>query len=201
MNHIYFGNLRTHIPDTDSFIAGLISELEMEDSIWEPKGKTTRKGFQTEGNIFRRTEEHIRSLQSIIVKELNLFRMKFGGNEECDLIHLWPEEIAVSGWYVKMAKGGHQDFHLHPTGWVSGVVYLKTIDDPSQNEGALELSAEGYVQSSADHDYVGHLHQPHCGDIVLFPSSMVHRTIPVQKDVERCVVAFDMHPPTQQRKL
>ena len=194
LNYIYFGNLKDHIPCTDSFIASLLSELEMEDAVWEPKGKTTRKGYQTEGNIFRRTENHIKLLHSIVIKELHYYRRKFESGAECDLIKFWPTKVSVSGWYVKMAKGGHQDFHLHPTGWVSGVIYLKTIDEPSQNEGAIELSPEGYLQSSRDQDYLRHLHEPLQGDIILFPSSLVHRTIPLQRTAERIVVAFDMHP-------
>ena len=166
----------------------------MEDAVWEPKGKTTRKGYQTEGNIFRRTEKHIKLLHSIVIKELHYYHRKFESGAECDLIKFWPTKVSVSGWYVKMAKGGHQDFHLHPTGWVSGVIYLKTIDEPKQNEGAIELSPEGYFQSSRDQDYLRHLHEPLQGDIILFPSSLVHRTIPLQRAAERIVVAFDMHP-------
>ncbi len=196
LSYIFLGNLRNHTSCTKDFVASLISELEMEDALWEPKGKTTRNGFQTEGNIFRRTDRHIKLLQSIVIKELRSYHRKFESEGECDLIKFWPSEVSIAGWYVKMVKGGHQDFHLHPTGWVSGVIYLKTIEEPSQNEGAIELSPEGYIQSSDVHDYFRYLHEPRFGDMIIFPSSLVHRTIPFQKDAERIVVAFDMQPPS-----
>ncbi len=36
------------------------------------------------------------------------------------------------------------------------------------------------------------IYQPKKGDIILFPSSLFHRTIPFNSDVERCVIAFDL---------
>ena len=34
--------------------------------------------------------------------------------------------------------------------------------------------------------------RPKMGDIILFPSSLFHRTIPFNMDAERCVIAFDL---------
>ena len=36
------------------------------------------------------------------------------------------------------------------------------------------------------------IYQPENGDLVLFPSSLFHETIPVTQEVERCVIAFDL---------
>ena len=45
----------------------------------------------------------------------------------------------INAWYVRMLKNGHQESHIHPGGWVSGVFYLKTVEAPIQNEGAIEF--------------------------------------------------------------
>jgi hypothetical protein len=38
------------------------------------------------------------------------------------------------------------------------------------------------------------VHQPTAGDIVFFPSSLHHRTIPFTTDTDRIVVSFDLLP-------
>ena len=42
-----------------------------------------------------------------------------------------------------MLKNGHQGSHIHPAGWVSGVFYLKTVEAPIQNEGAIQFGVPG----------------------------------------------------------
>ena len=38
------------------------------------------------------------------------------------------------------------------------------------------------------------IHQPKIGDIVLFPSTLHHRTIPFTTDTDRIIVSFDLAP-------
>jgi hypothetical protein len=100
--------------------------------------------------------------------------------------------MKINAWYVRMLQNGHQDSHIHPGGWVSGVFYLKTVETPVKNEGAIEFGLQGYNYPVINDDYPRHLYQPLNGDLALFPSSLFHKTIPVIKDVERCVIAFDL---------
>lgn len=101
--------------------------------------------------------------------------------------------------YQKMLLlDGHQEPHIHPDGWLSGVVYLKTVPTDS-SEGAIELSLHGYDFPVIDNDYPRKIHRPNKGDIILFPSSLFHRTIPFKTDTDRCVIAFDLVPTTQNR--
>jgi hypothetical protein len=92
-----------------------------------------------------------------------------------------------------MLKNGHQTSHIHSAGCVSGVIYLKTVDDPIGHEGALEFGLHGYGYPILDDNLPRQFFQPKKGDIVLFPSSLFHATVPVVKDTERCVIAFDLH--------
>ena len=108
------------------------------------------------------------------------------------MIKHWPKKIKLSAWYVQLLKKGYQSSHIHPSGWVSGVVYLKTIKSPIGKEGAIEFGLHGYDYPVRTDNHVSRLHQPKDGDIVLFPSSLFHQTVPVKQDVERCVIAFDL---------
>ena len=76
--------------------------------------------------------------------------------------------------------------------WLSGVVYLKVVSSQSRNEGAIEFSLNGkhYCSDSAPR----FIFQPEVGDIVLFPSSLHHKTIPFNTNEERIIVSFDLKP-------
>ena len=87
---------------------------------------------------------------------------------------------------------GYHTSHIHPDGWLSGVIYLKTTDLSNNDEGAIEFGLHGYDLPITNEDYPRKLHRPRKGDIVLFPSSLFHRTIPFTTDSERCVIAFDI---------
>ena len=91
-----------------------------------------------------------------------------------------------------MIKGGYQTAHIHPSGWVSGVIYLKTIENPEKSEGAIKFGLHGHNYPILNADYPKQVFQPQDGDIVLFPSSLFHETVPVIQDKERCIIAFDL---------
>ena len=188
LNFIYFSNISSHIKDSDIFINETISELDNIDTIWEPLGKTTFKGFQSD-NIFKDPKERLRSLKSIILNEIQSYYLKFQ-NEACTFIEQWPSKKDIRGWHVVLKKFGGQKEHIHPSGWLSGVIYLKVVHSLEENEGAIEfgLNSDQYFHENSPN----FLYQPKLGDIVLFPSSLHHRTIPFSSDSERIVIAFDL---------
>ena len=188
---VKFSHVKNHVSDTNAFIDNILNEMNEENAVWEPRNRTTKGGFQTSNTLFSKPSGNMKILEHIIKKELNLFQSEFKGSESI-LIQNWPDEIKIAAWYVRMLQSGHQDSHIHPKGWVSGVFYLKTVELPTQNEGAIKFGLQGYGYPIKDDDYPQHLYQPSNGDLVLFPSSLFHKTIPVIQDVERCVIAFDL---------
>ena len=91
-----------------------------------------------------------------------------------------------------MKQQGHQNLHIHPGGWLSGVVYLKIVPHLGENEGAIELGLNGDLYS--DPNSLKTIHQPKVGDLVMFPSSLHHKTIPFTADENRISIAFDLMP-------
>ena len=190
---IKFSHIKNHVSDPDNFIAYILKEMNKKNSVWEPQNKTTKGGFQTNNKLFANSSTNMKTLEDIIKKELDLFRAEFNNNED-SLFQKWPDEMNINAWYVRMLKNGHQESHIHPGGWVSGVFYLKTVEAPIQNEGAIEFGLHGFDYPVISENYPKQLYQPRDGDLILFPSSLFHKTIPVIKDVERCVIAFDLVP-------
>ena len=61
-----------------------------------------------------------------------------------------------------------------------------------KDDGAIEFSLHGHDLPLVDKNYPRKLLKPKRGDIILFPSSLFHKTIPFSEDTDRCVVAFDL---------
>ncbi len=107
---------------------------------------------------------------------------------------LWPDEINLQGWFVRLIRQGHQKTHIHQDGWLSGVVYLKLTESESPNEGAIKFGLRGFDYPLLREQSPEVIHRPKEGEIALFPSSLFHETIPINTDSERMVVAFDLFP-------
>ena len=191
LNFIRFSNLSTYLDNYAQFNIDLINKLKKIQSTWEPQNKTTINGFQSKPNLFENPKNELNILREIIIKELDLYRFKFL-NEECDYIKKWPKRNSFSCWCVILKKKGHQNSHIHPSGWLSGVIYLKTVPSLKKNEGAIEFSLNG--EHYFDPKSPKKIYQPKIGDIVLFPSSLHHRTIPFSSDADRISIAFDLIP-------
>ena len=89
-----------------------------------------------------------------------------------------------------LKKQRYQAPHIHHGGWLSGVIYLKVVPHLKKNEGAIEFSLNGEDYSDVNSPKV--IFQPKVGDIVLFPSSLHHRTIPFITDEDRIIISFDL---------
>ena len=191
MKYIKFSHLKNHVINFDKFILAIREEMDQITAEWEPRSKSTKGGFQTSNEIFANPGKNMKILEGIIKNELQSFFEINKGNENF-IFKNWPDEINLAAWYVKILQSGHQQSHIHPAGWVSGVLYLKTVNDPEQDEGAIEFSLHGHKYPVMKSDIPKRTYQPCDGDLVLFPSSLFHSTVPVLKDAERCVIAFDL---------
>ncbi len=193
IDFIHVTNISSHLEDSTAFITEIIEELHDVKTIWEPTTKATHKGFQTPNNInlFANPPVKIAHLKSIIIDELDSYYLKFR-NESCSYIQKWPSEKNLFGWHVILKHQGHQSAHIHSDGWLSGVIYLKVVPSLGKDEGAIEFSLNGANYSNVNSPKL--TYQPEVGDIVFFPSSLHHRTIPFTTDTDRIIVSFDLMP-------
>lgn len=195
LSFFHSSSISSHVNDVAGFISGLVDDLYTIETIWEPAGKATVSGFQMADHIalFDQDSPYIQDLKSIIFDELAKYRERFK-DESCALINDYPNESTLAGWHVVLKCQGYQNPHIHPWGWISGVVYLKLAPPLGRDEGATEFSLNSDFYSDPKSPSL--LLNPKPGDIVLFPSSLHHRTIPFTSDVDRVVVAFDLQPAT-----
>ena len=149
-------------------------------------------GVQSSGNLFLEARGALADLDRIIRKEVAAYRLKLQSSD-CGFIKMWPQVYVLSGWYILMEKGGLLKSHNHTDGWLSGVFYLK-MPSAKSDEGSIEFGLHRDDFPILDPEYPRALYKVKEGDLVLFPSSLFHRTIPFHSDEERLCIAFDLCP-------
>ena len=130
-------------------------------------------------------------MENKINKLQKILGIKFK-EKKCGFIEKWPTEKNLYAWHVILKQQGYQKQHSHPLGWLSGVIYLKTVPSLKNNEGSIEFNLNGDIYS--DNNSAKKIHEPKIGDIVLFPSSLFHKTIPFSTNTDRIIVSFDLKP-------
>ena len=188
------------VDDADGFLRDLMDDLQSREAIWEPPGKTTRHGFQTMPNLFKKPYGRLVELDRIIKDTIENYHFEFS-SENCDFIRLFPKTLTLSGWFIRLIKGGHQTEHIHSGAWLSGIFYLQMPKCTDQEEGSIELGLWGYDYPILNKSYPKNRFYPKNGSIILFPSSLFHRTIPFHSDEERMSIAFDLRPTQTWRNI
>ena len=176
----------------------LLDDINHADIAERVQGMLTN-GKQSAGNLFKRPEASFRSLSELIKQQFLAYKNSFK-DADCELIVSFPTELEfTSSWYVKMRSGGHLSPHIHEIGWLSGAVYLAMpTPKAGSNEGAFEYGTHGddypICNPQLRDQFATAAVLPNVGDIVLFPSSLFHRTIPYVANENRICIAFDLKP-------
>jgi tetratricopeptide (TPR) repeat protein len=116
------------------------------------------------------------------------------------LLGIPRERILFSGsWSVRLTAQGHHVSHTHPMGWISSALYV-SVPQPGQ----LGAAPAGWIRFGVPPAVLGlnlrglGQFEPKPGQLILFPSTMWHETLPFD-DGERLVIAFDVISPRPPR--
>ena len=176
-------------------IKELINDINNPDIGQRTQGRLT-SGIQSSGNLFKRQEPAFKKLHDALLNAINKYFLR-NQNEGNEFILSFPLNTAFdNAWYIKMQSGGHLSSHIHESGWISGAVYLAIPKDsgPDGQEGAIELSSDGDEYPRLHDEFEKKVILPNVGDVIFFPSSVFHRTIPFKSNEERICIAFDVKP-------
>ena len=191
LEFLHFSNLSSKIENSNSFITNLIEDLKNIGAIWQPPNQSGKGGFKSVGNLFRYSNRNIVILKEIILNEIDAYYEKFK-NEHCSFIEKWPAEKNITGWHIVLKEQGYHNLHIHQGGWLSGVIYLKVVPSLNKNEGAITFNLAH--SNTIYPNFPKIIHNPEVGDMLMFPSSLYHGTIPFSTDTDRIVVSFDLKP-------
>ena len=177
-------NLTSHCDFEDIFVKGATDVLT-RDIVQNRSQKLLTNGIQTTGNVFNQIGNFTDEIQSILRSEIENYRMCFKDSQE-GLIKSWPSDYEIYGWLVSMKSGGKLAAHMHDKGWISGSVYINVPPKVNKDSGNFVVCLDSEKDSQSI-DVV-------TGSLCLFPSSLLHYTIPFEADENRIVLAFDVIP-------
>ena len=173
------------------FVENAANVLSNDEVKHKSQGHLTN-GIQTAGNIFTQVGSVTDQWQNIIHTELKKYKDHFCESDE-GLIRGWPSEYRIDGWLVSMKSGGELSAHIHDTGWITGSIYINVPPKSKKDSGNLVVTTDdtkrekGKTKNIKSIDVV-------TGSLCLFPSSLLHYTIPFKSDEDRIVLAFDVIP-------
>jgi len=181
--------------DLNVFNAALAEEIRSHPTlVFEKSGHATKFGGHT-GDILIDPGPAVAALESAIRAAVaDYFR-----EVPSDATHPWfaakPAKWKLQSWAVVMGVQGHQMPHIHPAAWLSGVYYVKipVMGPPSRDPQA------GWIEFGRPQDNMFvtaepelKLYTPKEGMMILFPSYLFHRTVPIETKEQRISIAFDV---------
>tara|TARA_B110000444_G_scaffold261018_1_gene310504 strand:- start:3307 stop:4608 length:1302 start_codon:yes stop_codon:yes gene_type:complete len=152
-----------------------------------------KNGYQSSGNIFLIDLPPIQILKNIVINKINNYRKKYNDGS-ATFLSQWPEDYVLYGWIIVMDNGGNLSGHMHKEGWLSGSLYLERPEKNQENDGDIIFSLHGSNYPREDKEFPFKIVDIDKGDMVLFPSSLFHATIPFNSNKKRITLAFDIIP-------
>ena len=151
------------------------------------------KGKQSSGNLFLHKRDDIQTLKGIIENQVLKYLESYKESDEGFIRH-WPKKYNLYGWLVAIQSGGKLDAHIHKEGWLSGSLYFKMPKKLNKNEGNIVFGIDGANYPKDNKKYPQEIKDIDQGDLVMFPSSLFHHTLPFESQEERISFAFDVIP-------
>ena len=106
-------------------------------------------------------------------------------------------DARFAGWINVNPKGGSNLIHSHPNSHWSGVLYIQQPNDVTGNSGMIEF----INPNQEGRDLAGLLPKngfdpimrirPKAGQMVIFPSYLLHSVYPNDSDQDRITIAFN----------
>ncbi len=153
-------------------------------------------GWHSETDLFLRKEESVRKLCTLLMHETTKKLISISNNFDPKLY-----DGEFGGWININPRGGANATHHHqPWDW-SGVFYVKQPDiiDQADRSGMIEfinpcqqssmLANKGFAEAGMSPFF---RLRPDPGDIVLFPSYLLHSVYPNETDTDRITIAYNL---------
>ena len=138
--------------------------------------------------------DSVKKMVKIIEEKIQDYRIKFK-ESDAGIIKNWPKEYNLFGWLIQIKDGGSLSSHMHNEGWLSSSIYLQRPKKINSNDGDIEFCLDGAnfpkIEKLSNEKKIIDIKK---GDMVSFPSSLFHSTIPFSSNEDRVTLAFDIIP-------
>lgn len=156
--------------------------LNVNDGCWS--GRPQENGGFTpeiESTLITKILDACKKYADVLPKPTNMNTL--------DTDYLDKSQWHVRAWCNVNDAGSENFIHSHPGKYMSGVIYFQ-----SQGTGALEFVSHNYIYKLSNPAWPFHgtsIYEPHDGDILLFPSYLLHRIQRNNSRIQRINMAFD----------
>jgi hypothetical protein len=167
----------------------VLLEAEVSDT-WQEAIQSVRKMH----NI--KLDRHPDQLVQATLAEIDRQAANYLGNwiKSDHVISRWmPRTFRISHWAMISHGDGYNVPHIHPKGWITGVLYVagpECADAGDNSPGALRVGPPHELAESAGWPNITVAPAP--GTLVLMPSYYTHWTVPLGRAGLRIAIAFDV---------
>lgn len=182
---------RFHLPEFPALNEALLEEGATMRAESEGIKKSNRGGWHSEGNLFERKSPAIKVLRAMAEEAVLKSTRKIGAKTD-------PESLRLKlfAWMNANPAGGYNAPHTHPGAHWSGVYYVSQPEIEEGNSGMIEFldprsDLPNWRILDAPPFKLKKKFRPMPGDLVLFPSYLLHWVYPNETDEERVTIAFN----------
>ena len=170
----------------------LAEEIARRRKSEQGRENRNRLGWQSEQDFFQRKEPAHVALARIFAQVTNQAIKSL--DQDADFNSF---DVLLNGWLNVNPPGGYNSPHQHSEAHLSGVYYVDVPKARSEAGGAIEFLSphpvrllSTIIRSQLFSDRVRV--QPTAGDLILFPSQLVHWVHPNDSGKPRVTVAFNV---------
>lgn len=183
--------LRYRVSDHETLNAALLAEgarMREED---EGLSKSNRGGWHSAGNLFEHEADCFRHLRDVVETSVMEATRKIAAKVDPETLRL-----KLFAWMNANPRGGYNAPHTHPGAHWSGVYYVSQPEVDTGSSGMIEFIAPRSDLShwrllQAPAFSLKRNFRPAVGELVLFPSYLVHWVYPNEIDEDRVTIAFN----------
>lgn len=177
---------------SNELINSLVRFSEKQNIKFNPQPLLTN-GNQSYGNLLQSGESFVADLETIILACVKHYRKKFQKTNE-PFLKKWPAKFIIYAWLVNIKSSGHLRPHMHKEGWLSGSIYLDVPKRQKNNEGGISFSLHDGKLPKFNHAFPEVSISVEKRQVIMFPSSLFHRTLEFKAKTNRVSLAFDVIP-------
>ncbi len=194
-----------HMPDCDELnraLRELFVQRAAEGERYsndEPRVRRNKSLFESRFDLFEWPEDCVQKLREFCLRNLYRAIQELNGYT---LETLQNMHMAVESWFHLTHQGGYFGAHNHPLHSWSGVYCVRHDgDDPNSDSGKLtfinpNIAGTMYIDTASARFKRPYSMAPIMlrlvpGQLVLFPSWLLHEVMPYEGESERITVAFN----------
>jgi uncharacterized protein (TIGR02466 family) len=182
---------RFALDDADSFNAELLAEGERLRSESEGASKSNRGGWHSSGNLFDNEAACFQRLRTHAVDAVMTATDKIGAKAETSRL-----DLKMFSWMNINPPGGYNAPHTHPGAHWSGVYYVAQPEAETESSGKVEFldprtDLPNWRLLKAPSFSAKKTIRPEPGELILFPSYLVHWVYPNDTEENRVSIAFN----------